>query len=240
MQTDTTTNCHDCPAYRNSLFRYVSPENLTKIKKYPQQFKKGSYIFHRSESASNLHCIQSGRVQLFRTGTLREQTFSVAESGTWVGCRDVISSSTYQHDARCLNATVACRIEKQTVSNLLETEKNLEFVKGLVQYMATGWRDAEYMGYNLGTRKVMERLADFLLKVNENNSSGENPATIENISKEVDFPFTREIVATIIGTTTESVIRTFSDFKSRGWIDFTRGKLKLNNINAIKNIVDSS
>jgi len=240
MQTDTTTNCHDCPAYQNNLFRYVSPDNLAKTKKYPQKFKKGSYIFQRSESSSNLYCVQSGRVQLFRAGTLREQTFSVAEKGSWVGCRDVISSRTYQHDARCLNTTVACRIEKKTILNLLETEKNLDFVKGLVQNMATGWCDAEYMSYNLGTRKVMERLADFLLKVNENGNSGGDSETNENISRELDFPFTREIVATIIGTTTESVIRTFSDFKSRGWIDFTRGKLKLNNISAIKNIADNS
>ena len=240
MQTDTTINCHDCPAYHNNLFRYVSAENLAKIQKYPQQYKKGSYILQRAGSASNLHCIQSGRVQIFRAGTLREQTFSVVEKGSWVGCRDVLSSSTYQHDARCLSSTIACRIEKETIINLLETEKNLDFVKGLVHIMATGWRNAEYMSYNLGTRKVMERLADFLLSVNENRNTDGDSKIKENISRELDFPFTREIVATMIGTTTESVIRTFSDFKSRGWIDFTRGKLKLNDISAIKNIADNS
>ncbi|HNO23766.1 MAG TPA: helix-turn-helix domain-containing protein [Leptospiraceae bacterium] len=45
---------------------------------------------------------------------------------------------------------------------------------------------------------------------------------------------TREVMASIIGTTTESVIRALSDFKARGWIQLDKSKVIFLNLSALK------
>jgi CRP/FNR family transcriptional regulator len=59
-------------------------------------------------------------------------------------------------------------------------------------------------------------------------------------SHDFDFPLTRETLASLMGTTTESVIRTLSDFRSRGWIDYHDGKISLSNERELEKLVVES
>ena len=110
-------------------------------------------------------------------------------------------------------------------------EKYPDFSSSIIRDLAGGWVASERQSYNLGVRKNMERLADFLLSL---HSDAGNPET------EIEFPLTRETLATLIGTTTESVIRTLSDFRARGWIEYTSGKIRLRNIGELRRLVIES
>jgi CRP/FNR family transcriptional regulator len=94
--------------------------------------------------------------------------------------------------------------------------------------MAKSWRDSENQIYSLGTKQIHSKLAEFLITFHKSN----------DCSTEVTLSVTREIIASIIGTTTESVIRSLSDFKARDWIDIDKNKIIFKNIDALQSIAE--
>ena len=198
-------------------------------------FKKGETIFHMGDTANHFYSISSGSVQLFRSSPYREQSFGIISSGDWMGFRDALAGEGYQHNARALCNTSVCKFERSVLIELMA--KYPSFAASIAQELAHGWSESENQSYNLGARKVVERMADFLLKMKEHDC----PATMDSEeAPEIEFPLTREVVATLMGTTTESVIRTLSDFKSRGWIKMKKGKIAFTDESELSRLVMES
>ncbi|MBE7411450.1 MAG: Crp/Fnr family transcriptional regulator [Leptospiraceae bacterium] len=209
-------DCKHCNTLSLGLYRCVSPETLEKInsqKKF-SSFKKGDYLFTAGESADGIYILQSGIVRTFKISEVgREQTFSLKEAGSWVGLRDSLVGLEYNHSAVCLEDTLACFWKKDLINETLKSER--EFQMELLNLLALEWRDSENQIFSLGTKQIHSKLAELLLSLH--SSSGNSP--------EIELKITREIIASIIGTTTESVIRALSDFKARDWIGIQKNKI---------------
>lgn len=225
--------CGECEQLPGTVFSSISGNRLDKIKKQYLKYKKGEIVFHAGDTADHFYCISAGMVQLFRANQAKEQSFAVVEKGNWIGFRDVLADVSHQHSARCVTEVVICKISGTLLSDLMAAHPALNLA--VIKQLAHGWVLAEHHCYNMGARKVAERLADFILNLNSDMSGNSR-----NSFPEVHFPLTRETVATIIGTTTESVIRTLSDFKSRGWIEFREGKLRLTKKDELERLVIES
>ncbi len=228
--------CLECDAYRDSLFHSVPDKEMEHIHscKHTLNYQKGEIIFHSNADSSSFYCIMRGSVQLFRSSPTREQSFAIVGSGTWIGYRDALAGIPFQHSARCLSTTTVCRVGREILHEFMN--RYPAFTAAIVKDVAEGWVEAERQSYNLGARKTIERLADFLLGLKTDlTPEGESQEAVE-----IEFPLTRETVATLIGTTTESVIRTLSDFKARGWIEFENGKIRLTNEKELHRLVSES
>ena len=218
--------CKDCESLFGNVLRDVPEKSLHYMNKQNLTFQKGEIIFHAGDVSDTFYCVSAGRIQLYRANPIREQSFAVVNKGTLLGHRDMLAEIPHQHSARCLTESVVCKLGKNV---LIEVMKNYpSFHAAIIKDLARGWVEAEHQSYNLGARKVMERMADFLLSQKNGGR------------QEIDFPLTRETVATIIGATTESVIRTLSDFKHRGWIEFHDGKIRLLKEQELERLVTES
>ncbi len=223
-------SCKNCQVKNRSIFQVFDggcPEKF-ESQKMSFTFEKGETIFHNGDPSEYVYCICSGMVQLFRSSQMRDQSFAIVTDGAAIGYRDVLARVPYQHNARAMTRTVVCKIKREEFFTMMG--KNPVFMSRVISELAGGWQESEKQTYNLGARKTVERLADFLINLKNGHPE---------LSKEesVDFPYTRETVATLLGTTTESVIRALSDFKSRGYVDFVEGKLLLKNEPALMKIV---
>jgi CRP/FNR family transcriptional regulator len=191
-------------------------------------FKKGSILFNEGDSADRFFCIRSGTIRVYRESQSlsgREQTFSLRNPGDWVGCRDVILGDVYNHTAICVGDVFACIIPK----SLLETlGSDLHFQQELLKQIATNWKESENQVFSLGTKQIHSKLAEFLLAFYKSNSE----------KSEITLCITREVIASIIGTTTESVIRALSDFKAREWIDIDKNKIIFKNLESLSGIAE--
>lgn len=227
--------CLECPAYPDSLFHSVPDKEGERILacKTTENFQKGELLFESGQLSDHSYCIMRGSVQLFRQGRTREQSFAIAGPGTWVGVRDALAGIPYQHSARCLTTTVACRVSRELVHEFLN--KYPAFTAAILKDLTMGWVESERQSYSLGARKTIERLADFLLGLQKDHAAAGRAG-----SSEFEFPLTRETVASLIGTTTESVIRTLSEFKGRGWIEFDNGKIRILNEKELRRLVVES
>lgn len=221
-------NCIQCQSRDKSLFHCLDDSFLNQIssEKEGMVIKKGTILFKAGDPADSFYCIKSGLVRTYRmSGHGKEQTFQIKTTGDWAGCRDVILSDTYYYTAVCMNDVQACSFPKSVIQDL---NSNPVFQHELLVQMAKSWRDSENQIYSLGTKQIHSKLAEFLITFYKSNDCHE----------EVTLSVTREIIASIIGTTTESVIRSLSDFKAREWIDIDKNKIVFKNVTALQSIAE--
>ena len=221
-------NCTNCQSRDKNLFHCLDNQFLDQISEQKEgiSFRKGTILFKAGDPANNFFCVKSGLVRTYRmSGHGKEQTFRIKTTGDWVGCRDAILSDHYYFTAVCMNDVQACSFPKSVIIDL---NKDPVFQHELLVQMAKSWRDSENQIYSLGTKQIHSKLAEFLVTFYKSN----------NCITEATLSVTREIIASIIGTTTESVIRSLSDFKAREWIDIDKNKIIFKNIDALQSIAE--
>jgi CRP-like cAMP-binding protein len=91
-------------------------------------------------------------------------------------------------------------------------------------------RSADDNMVNMAQKSVKERLAETLIYLHETFGT--------NADKTLKVQLSREELASMIGTATESCIRLLSDFNKLGLIELVGKKIVLKDINKLKKIAD--
>ena len=81
---------------------------------------------------------------------------------------------------------------------------------------------------DLAYSTLRRRVAMALIEIYHKFQNASSPGSVLEI--------TREDVAHYVGTATESLIRTITDFKSEGIVDIISGKIRINNISKLENL----
>jgi CRP-like cAMP-binding protein len=218
------TLCSNCKLKHSTAFEGMSDGSIQHLEKEKKEcmFKKGDFLFHKGENSHGFFCIHSGTVRTFIVAASgKEQSFTIAGPGNWVGCRDTILEQKYNHSAICLEDVYACYVSKSVSGVLLQ--KDDTYQTNLLKQMALSWQEAENQIYSLGTKQIHGKLAELLVTLHDTSE----------VKPEIELKITREVMASMIGTTTESVIRALSDFKVRDWITIDKNKIVIHNFNAV-------
>ncbi len=217
--------CSNCSSREYGVFKCVGTDTLTGVsaEKISLSFKKKDIIFKEHEKVTGFYCIQKGVIRTYKTSlTGKIQTFQIASRGKWVGFRDVISGAEYNHSALCLGDVTACYIPRETIMRLIKVDANFQFE--VMKYLAEEWKVMEDSALSLGTKQIHSRLAELLITANKDT--------------ELVIDVTREVMATCIGTTSETLIRSLSDFKDRKWIGIEKNKIEILNRKALNQMAD--
>ncbi len=224
--------CANCLSKEHGVFKCVGEATLDEVSsdKSFLQFKKKDIIFKESEKMSGFYCIQSGLVRTFKTsGSGKEQTFQIAGKGKWLGFRDIISGEESNHSSVCLEDVEVCFIPKETITKLIKSDEKFQIE--VMKYLAEEWKEMENHVHSMGTKQIHSRLAELLITFHGASGSDDT---------ELNINVTREVMATCIGTTTETLIRALADFKDRNWIKIEKNKIELLNLKALYNLSESA
>lgn len=143
----------------------------------------------------------------------------IAKPGDFLGYRALLSEEFYQATATVLEDAKICFIPKESFFEVLQ--KNPVFMKKVVQAVCHEMGIMEEKLAELAHKSVRERLAANLLMLKESYGvEGEGSVLI-------DLALSREDLASIVGTATETVIRLLSEFKSDGLISFEGKKIRV-------------
>lgn len=218
IATDNIRTCNDdscahCKHRNNSVFCNTSKENLEFMNtdKVCTTYKKGQVIFHEGTRAYGLYCISAGKIKISKNGDDgKEHIYRLAKPGDLIGYKALLSDSKYSASAIVLEETTVCFIPKERFLNVLSKDTNLslDFMKLMSQELGR----AEQKVAHLAQKPVRERLAEALLFVKETYGFDEDGKTL-------NVRLTRDEIANIVGTATESAIRLLSEFKRDGIID---------------------
>jgi len=221
--------CISCASREYGVFKCVGVQTLTEVsqEKISLSFKKKDVIFKENEKVTGFYCMETGLVRTYKTSAVGKiQTFQIVSKGKWLGFRDVLSGVKYNHSAICVEDVRACYISRETIVRLIKVDAEFQFE--VLKYLAEEWKDVENHVHSLGTKQIHSRLAELLITFY--NASDKD--------KDLIIHITREVMASCIGTTKESLIRALADFKDRNWIKLDKDKIELVNLKLLYNLAE--
>ncbi|MBM9498691.1 Crp/Fnr family transcriptional regulator [Leptospira sp. 201903071] len=191
-----------------------------------KHFEKNALLFSEGDSSNGFYIVRKGYVRSFRHSKTndKQQTFKIHYPGSWVGFRDAVMGGTYRHDAVALEDTEVQFVSQFEIQELLHT--NREFSDMAFDKMTQECVEAENKIYSMGIRHTHAKLSEFLLE------------RMKEVGAEIELPFTRDVLASIIGATTETLVRALSDFKCRDWIEIEKRKILIKNEAALESLLD--
>jgi CRP-like cAMP-binding protein len=205
-----------CLSHQKSTFSELSndaKDELSRLKTCVS-FRKGQVIIHEGARPQGVYCIHNGKVKLYTMGTEgKEQIIRFITNGELIGYRSLLSDEAISASATALEDTFACYIPKSSFFKVIE--ENPKFSLKLLKMSCHELGEAGKMITSLAQKNVKERLAEILLILRA--TFGEDEEGYLNIS------LTREEIANMVGTATESVIRLISELKKEGYIS-SKGK----------------
>ncbi len=214
-------DCETCSVKNHSIFAVLQKDDLHEISfnKGCSFYKRGQAIFQEGSRPIGAFCINSGKVKVSKIGDEgREQIVRLSKKGDVVGYRALISGENYTASATALDDCVICQIPKSIFHEILR--KNPELSLKVMQLLSHDLKESEKKMADLVQKPVRERLAQALLMLAEIYG-------YENDNKTLDVILSREDVANIAGTATETIIRLLSDFNKEKLIALTGKKIQL-------------
>lgn len=204
------------------LFEGLAPEDLEKISPLfePITLRNGEYVFMEGDPSDWLYIVTDKRVKIIKhTQSGKEVLLEIKSPGDMFCCAAVLDNRPYPETAQAKGPAAILRISRK---NFLGIVSAYPFLKaGIAGYLNDKLIDAYEMLKNLSSEIAERRIATVLLKLSEKaGSDGKEYRTI-------DFSFTRQEIADMVGTTLETSIRTMSKFEKLGLIKSTRKYIRI-------------
>lgn len=219
----------DCINSYDTVFSHLTKEQREMLNEHKscKNYKKGSEIYQEGSRTNGLYCINEGIVKIYKTGIDgREQIIYFAKAGDIIGYRSILSGELACSSAKTIQESTLCFIPGDMLITLIKN--NGDFAMDVLQQSCKELGEANSYITDIAQKTVRERLAEVLIKLKENFDLNEN--------NELQISLTREELANIVGTATESVIRLLSEFKQDRLIDLQGRKIRLLDIKKLEKI----
>lgn len=221
--------CGKCSQESCSLFRHLTPDEMEILnyEKDFRQYKRGDILYQEGNRISGFFCINSGIIKVFKTGfDGKEQIIRFAKKGDFIAYRSVLSNELACTSAKVIEDCQVCFIPSEILIQLIKT--NPAFSLELLRLACHELGEANSFITDIAQKTVRERLAEILLLLVHDFGLDDN--------QYLNISLTREELANIVGTATESVIRLLSEFKSDKMVELNGRKIKVLNIKGLEKI----
>lgn len=222
-------DCKICKIGRINVFSYLTLEELETIstQKYCLSFKIGELVYRQNNHLSRFFCIKKGIIKIYKTGPRgRPQIIRFAKKGDIIGYRSVLSKEAACTSAEALTEVSACQISSKNLFELIYN--NPSFSMEIMKMACLELGEANDYIMDLAQKTVKERLAEVIIKLTNDFGLDSNNF--------LQIPLTREDMAGMVGTATESLIRQLAELKSDMLIESKGRKIKIMNIDELKRI----
>ncbi|MHA7110923.1 Crp/Fnr family transcriptional regulator [Sunxiuqinia elliptica] len=221
----------ECELSGFQLFKKLTEQEFAQLNydKTCSLYKKGSIIYREGSRLTGFYCVTRGIVKIFKTGIDgKEQIIRFAKRGEIIAYRSLLSEESACTTAKVIEEAVLCHIPYQTLQFLIQT--NWQFSHHMLQIVCKELREANDFITDIAQKTVRERLAEVLLLLKDSFNL-DNTNTLQ-------ISLTREELANIVGTATESVIRLLSEFKQDKLIELQGRKIKLLDLKALSRVAN--
>ena len=210
------SKCEQCIVRQLNSLKSLNKGELIRISacKTSKTIKKGEVIFDEGEHINGVFCISDGVCKVSKMSSNgRDQIIHLVTKGDILGERSLISDEAANLKATAVNDMEVCFIPREEI--IKDLEKNPEFSMNVLKDLANSLKIADNFIVDMAQKTVKQRLAEML--INLEKKFGTNRDNI------LDIHLSREDIANIIGTATESAIRLLSEFKKEKLISL-KGK----------------
>ena len=199
---------------RSLLLSVMEDEDLAKLSDLAVEspFESGEFILWEGDPPELFYIVESGKVKMLKHSSLgKEFLIAVFGPGEVFGEVAVFDNAPYPASAQATDDTRALGIRRADFLSFLT--QNPPVFMYMINVLGKRLRDAHDRLRDLAGERVDQRLASILLML----YSKLGPT----------LPFTRQEIADMTGTTTETAIRVMTRMKDSGVVRSSRGKVTI-------------
>jgi len=206
---------------KSLIFSSLKEDELDELSKLAieRNYKPDDFIFWEEDPPDYFYIIVEGRIKVLKySSSGKEFIIAFFGPGEMFGEVAVFENKPYPASSQAMVNTKILRIKKEDFLTFLSSRPRIAL--SIINVLGGRLRDAQGRLKDLAGERVEQRLARTLLML----SSKIGPT----------LPFTRQEIADMAGTTTETAIRVTSQLKERGIINSVRGKIIILNETKLK------
>jgi CRP/FNR family transcriptional regulator len=199
---------------RSFIFSELSEKELAELADLAarRSFAPGEFVFWEGDAPDSFYIVIEGRVKVLKHSSLgKEFIIAFFGPGEIFGEVAVFQDRPYPASAQAAADTKVLRIRREDFLSFVAQRPQV--VLRIISVLGERLRDAQGRLKDLAGERVEQRLARTLLML-----SAKLGATL---------PFTRQEIADMAGTTTETAIRFISRLKDGGIIRSARGSITI-------------
>lgn len=183
-------------------------------------YKKKETIYQEGNYPKGVYLINRGKVKTYRSNDFGKELITcLYKEGDFFGFLPLIEDKKYQDTAQALEDSEICMIPKDDFMALML--KNSEVSKRFFQMISNDLEEKEQQLLKLAYNSVRKRVAEALSTL------------YDRYRRETDNEFTisisRDDLANLAGTATETTIRTLSDFREEGLVEIQGSRITIKN-----------
>ena len=192
-------------------------------------YKKKQTIYSEGNHPNRLYYVINGKVKTYKTNEEgKDLTTELFSAGDFVGYIALLEGTVYKDSAEALEDSELAVIPKEDFEELIN--RNPEVAKKFIRLLAKNVSFKEDQLLGLAYNSLRKKVAEAIIMVQKKYHG--------NKDEKFSIDISRENLATIAGTATESLIRTLSDFRSEKLIDIQNGGIKILNEKKLETLVN--
>lgn len=210
-------------------FRGLPPEDLEKIESIAivRTYRKGEVIFSEEDDGDGFFVVAKGRVKVLKVSPEgREVILHVCGVGDHFGQVAVYAGRTFPAGAEALAQSELLFFPRQAFLELIGREPNVAL--SMLSVLSIRLRELTMQVENLALKEVPGRLASYLLYLAEK----------QNDRERVTLDTSKAHLASMLGTTPETLSRILSDMAVRGLIGVDRREVTLRDSAALEDLAE--
>lgn len=191
-----------------------------------ESYRKKEVVYSEGNTPHYLYFINNGKIKTYRANSDGKELITcIYQSGEFFGYSDLLDGNHHTETAAALEDTVISLIPKNDFFNILF--KNRDVASKFIKMISNDLHEKEEQLLRIAYNSVRKRVAEALIYLEGKFS------TNTGVSKMV---ISRDDLANIVGTATETVIRTLADFKSEQLVEFEGKGIRILDRNRLMNL----
>ena len=223
--------CEQCIVREFSSLKALNKDELLRMAdcKTSYTIKKGEPIFEEGDSVNGIFCVKDGVCKLSKlSANGKDQIVKLVKPGELLGQRSLISDEPANLTAVALEDMEVCFIPKSEIMGFFN--ENNQFSMNVMKTICGDLKEADDHMVSMAQKSVKERLAETLLHLEDTFGKNEDGT--------LHIQLSREELAGMIGTATESCIRLLSEMNKSGLIGLVGKKIAIIDRNKLKRMAE--
>lgn len=199
---------------RSSIFSGLSDDELAALAELAREysFVPDQFVFWEGDAPERFYVIAEGSVKVVKHSSLgKEFIIAFFGPGEMFGEVAVFENNSYPASVQAVARTRVLGIRREDILTFLADRPQVAL--RIINVLGGRLRDAQGRLRDLAGERIEQRIAAVLVMLS--SKLGDT------------LPFTRQEIADMVGTTTETTIRVMSQFRSRGITRSVRGKVTI-------------
>jgi CRP/FNR family transcriptional regulator, dissimilatory nitrate respiration regulator len=218
---------------QNPLFSGLDEKGLQKVEGIiaSKKVKKGSVLFSQGDGAHGFYLVIAGKIKIYRISPQgQEYIMRIVGPGDTIAEAAVFSGKNYPASAEALEESSLYYVAKTDFLALIHETPQLAL--NMMTGLSLLLRQLAQQVEDLSLKEVSARLARFLLE------EAERLAPIPVNGMEIPLTLKKSLLASRLGTISETLSRTLAKMKQRECIEISKNVIVLKNVQAVKEIAE--